>query len=134
MRRDTPLKRTPIKRSTKPITRKAIRAKVSDYEREFQAVRLQVLERAKGRCEFEEVTLAFTGIRRALKGCSGRADHVHHRKPRSRGGSNSLANCCALCWRCHEYIHANPAKATELGLMLSAGASEELSGSCETET
>lgn len=49
--------------------------------------------------------------------CQGRAQHMHHIVLRSRGGSNDLSNLLAVCSACHDWIHGNPLKATELGLM-----------------
>lgn len=47
---------------------------------------------------------------------------LHHRKLRSRGGDNSPSNLVALHHECHnlgtDSVHLNPAKATELGLMV----------------
>lgn len=46
----------------------------------------------------------------------------HHRKLRSRGGTDSPANLVLLCGSgttgCHGWVHANPASATEDGWML----------------
>lgn len=53
-----------------------------------------LLARSNGRCEA------------SLYGCFGQATHIHHKKFRSRGGSNRLVNLCHLCARCHNGVHA----------------------------
>lgn len=40
--------------------------------------------------------------------CSGRAEHRHHRKMRSQGGSDDPSNLLAVCWACHRWIHDHP--------------------------
>jgi hypothetical protein len=39
--------------------------------------------------------------------CSGKACHVHHVMPRSRGGRNVLTSGLLLCNECHKRIHAD---------------------------
>lgn len=39
--------------------------------------------------------------------CGGRACHVHHVMPRSRGGRNVFTNGLLLCNDCHKEAHAN---------------------------
>ncbi|MEE6280181.1 HNH endonuclease [Georgenia sp. MJ170] len=43
---------------------------------------------------------------------------AHHRKLRSRGGGDSLANLMWVCGACHGWIHGNPALATTAGWMV----------------
>lgn len=55
---------------------------------------------------------------------------VHHRKPKQMGGADALttyglANLVSLCRNCHSWVHAHPADAMELGLMLSQSADPE---------
>lgn len=49
---------------------------------------------------------------------------IHHRKLRSRGGTNDLANLIAVHHHCHNLgtnsIHLNPAWATEQGYMVAS--------------
>lgn len=62
--------------------------------------------------------------------CAIRATNVHHRKYRSRRGTNALSNLIDLCTPCHAWIHAHgkfDGPANRLRLALSAGESEELS-------
>lgn len=54
--------------------------------------------------------------------CQGRAEHIHHRKLRSRGGGHTVANLLHVCHLCHGWIHDNPAAATEKGWMVSTWA------------
>ena len=54
--------------------------------------------------------------------CTRRAEHWHHRQLRSRGGAHTVPNGLAVCHACHEWIHQNPARATELGFMVSSWA------------
>lgn len=49
--------------------------------------------------------------------CTGRAVHRHHVRRRSQGGTNDATNTRDLCMPCHEWIHAHPAKAYDLGLL-----------------
>lgn len=57
--------------------------------------------------------------------CSGIAVDLHEPILRSRDPSTenilSPERCVAICRACHEWVHANPALATTLGLMKSAG-------------
>jgi hypothetical protein len=66
-----------------------------------------VLNRAKGYCER----------------CGKPADlALHHRKLKSRGGKDTVANLVAVCHPCHnlgtDSIHLNPQKATLKGWMI----------------
>jgi hypothetical protein len=53
----------------------------------------------------------------------GRADslHVHHRRKRSQGGSDSFANLVTLCSACHDWVHANQVPARQQGWLCSKG-------------
>lgn len=64
------------------------------------AVRALVVSRAGGVCE---------------RCGAAWAAHVHHRKLRSQGGSDSPANLAALCLPCHGWCHAHPADAVADG-------------------
>ena len=69
-----------------------------------------VLGRAKGYCE--------------RCGVPSHDLALHHRKLKSRGGKDEVANLVAVCHKCHnlgtESIHLNPKKATDKGWMVSA--------------
>lgn len=72
---------------------------------EWRKARGEVLKRAVNRCE----------ARRPR--CMGEAAHVHHVLRRSQGGTNEPHNLLAVCFRCHEWIHANPKEAAAAGLL-----------------
>ena len=76
------------------------------YEADFQKMKPIIKARSKGVCE------ARTGV------CTRRAVHVHHRKLRSQGGSNSPDNLIDVCFDCHDWIHLNPAASYEKGWLL----------------
>lgn len=75
------------------------------------SLREMVLARSKGYCEK----------------CGNRLPEswaLHHRKLRSRGGKDEVENFVALHHACHnlgtDSVHANPALATDIGLMVSS--------------
>jgi hypothetical protein len=98
LKRTTPLKRSPFRPTPK-----------NDYEKDLDRVRPTLHQRSKGLCEIR------------LPGCQGIAVHPHHRKLRSRGGSNDLSNLLDVCGNCHDWAHANPELATALGLQVPSG-------------
>lgn len=63
-----------------------------------------VHERSGGICEAQ-----IPGI------CSGRAEHLHHRKFRSGGEDHSVPNLIHICDNCHTRIHAGKATAKKFG-------------------
>jgi 5-methylcytosine-specific restriction endonuclease McrA len=103
------------------------------YEEELQAAKVLVVERSKGICE--AATLVLYNLQHtpetheALelflnRKCGMFAVHVHHRKYRSRGGTNQLSNLAHLCEPCHSWVHSHGGfgePANLLGLALSAG-------------
>ena len=107
--------------------------KVSDFQIEFDAMKPSVHLRSGGLCEaryfaesfapdaHEDVIDAF----RAVK-CGVRATNTHHRKYRSRGGSNALSNLLETCLNCHQWIHSFPELSNRLGLSLHEWESEEI--------
>lgn len=68
-----------------------------------------VYQRSGGLCEAQVSTQ-----------CTGRGEHVHHRKLRSRGGGDGVANLAHLCHHCHDWVHAYPKEATRSGWMVSS--------------
>lgn len=53
--------------------------------------------------------------------CEGGIE-VHHRLPRSGGGSHDLDNLLVICSKAHRYIHAHPAESYERGWLLKRSA------------
>src|ERR1035438_3963460 len=105
------------------------------FRSEFREMRPQVRERSGGDCEMNRFVLknadisdpAITFDLGALMArCDMRATNTHHRKYRSRGGTNSLDNLIDLCGPCHEWVHAYPERSNALGLSLHAGESEDI--------
>lgn len=104
------MKRTPLKRKTElkrgePIRRgQPIKKRVKVVPKGIYA---QVLARDGG-C-----------VARALVPdirCHGRID-PHHALMRSQGGQDTLEDMIAVCRAHHDWIHANPARSYELGLL-----------------
>lgn len=79
--------------------------RLTAFDSEFAAARLQVAERSGGRCEAR------------LACCVGRASHVHHRVLRGQGGGNELENLLHCCDRCHGEIHADVQGSYEAGFL-----------------
>jgi hypothetical protein len=68
-------------------------------------VKAQVRARSGGWCEAK------------IEGwCSFRATHIHHILPR-RFNDHTLANALHCCTHCHMFIHDNPERAYERGLL-----------------
>lgn len=88
------------------------RRRALSYDKEFERARPLIWARSGRRCEAR------------LPGCQGRAVHVHHRRPRGRGGSNDPANLLATCRKCHVWIHDHPLAATRRGLLVPTRATE----------
>jgi len=116
------------------MTRKKTK-RLSDYDREFEIMKPIVMSRAKGWCQASMFTFPYRIADGTLWFACGdgyhphKADHVHHRKYRSRGGTNAESNLIAICNDAHTWIHANggfDGPANKLRLALSAGESEEL--------
>lgn len=97
------LKRTPIKRVSK---------KKAKADRGYAKARQVVLARAGWECE--------ANVEGICKPGPHPAEHVHHRRLRSQGGTHDPSNLMALCHPAHDFAHANPAAAVELGLIVQA--------------
>lgn len=109
--------------------------RLKEYDAEFNRMKPIIMERARGMCEAPKFTFHFARKERGLlwNACDGSkphpAVHVHHRKYRSRGGTNAESNLIALCNDAHSWTHAHGGfgqPANLLGLALSAGESEDL--------
>lgn len=72
------------------------------------ATRELLRARSRGRCE-----ALVPGV------CTHHASDAHHRQ-RRRDGGHGIGNLVDLCRACHRWAHANPARARELGLIVSA--------------
>ncbi len=106
------------------------------YEAEFEAMRPLVKARSGGLCEVPGWTLGceWTGaMNLATTQWAAHSDHhpvathIHHRRYRTRGGTNSLDNLLHVCIGCHDWIHQNGGTggmANLLGLALGADESE----------
>jgi len=103
-------RRTPLKRSAKPMKRSGpIKAKRKS-EAGLAKSRKIVAGRSGGRCE-----ASIRGV------CSGGAECVHHVLRRSQGGGHEPENLLHLCHRCHGWVHANPAVSMEKGWLRKRG-------------
>lgn len=98
LRRTTGLKRTPMRR------RKSKR--LLDYESEFLIAAPLVHVRDNHTCQFHDPD--------GTVSCSGKM-HVHHIRPRGRGGGNELENLILVCGKAHEWIHQHPRDAQDMG-------------------
>tara|TARA_R110002020_G_scaffold155677_3_gene336895 strand:- start:3044 stop:3415 length:372 start_codon:yes stop_codon:yes gene_type:complete len=116
-----------------PIQRKTPMRKVSKKRQKIQGQRRNLVREqlaVRPHCEAGEPIYMYyvnnfgqpyARERRRTDQCQGRATDIHEPLMRSRGGSIlDLDNTVAVCRRCHNWIHENPAVATELGLLRSA--------------
>lgn len=115
-----PLKRTPLKRSTKPLTRTQVR-RVSKKQRaalkDYFAVRASYLAR-NAACEAGPVILkAKLPASYAVPRCEVWASQVHHLAGRGKNLCNE-ETFCAVCDPCHKFIHAHAQKSREPGLLI----------------
>lgn len=120
--------------------------RLSDFDREFEKMKPFAYEESMGVCGARRFVFArlqengFDVNRLPAElsaawwkmdevACGYQIQHVHHRKYRSRGGTNSAKNLIAICQNHHSWIHAHGGfgePANLLGLALSANQSEEL--------
>lgn len=106
VKRSGPLKRsTPLKRGG-PLKRSGpIKSRVRT-DPDLKVARTEAFTRADWICEAR------------WEGCTGRAEHAHHKLRRSQGGKHTPLNLLAVCARCHEQIHRNPDQAVALGHLI----------------
>lgn len=95
------MKRTPIRRGRPPRRRSARNEAQIDELRDSW---LLVSARSRGWCEWPG-------------GCERAAGHFHHVKPRSKGVDHSPANLLHLCAPHHDWAHAHPREARDLGVL-----------------
>jgi hypothetical protein len=115
------MKRTPLKRKT-PLKRggrlQSVSAKRKAEQGDRDECRRLVMARAAGRCEVCPRIADVDPV--TASECYRTASDVHEIKTRARGGSIfEPENCLAVCRKAHDWIHANPALATPLGLLAS---------------
>jgi hypothetical protein len=97
MLRFTPLRRSPL-RKVSPRSRARART--------WAAVCREVFAACGGRCQV------------GGPGCTGWAEHGHHKRAKAQGGLDVESNCLAVCRRCHRYLHENPGFAAARGFIL----------------
>lgn len=104
------MRRSPIKRGTARIPRRTalrpVSTKKAARDRIWVTVRADALARDMG-CRAG----AILDVR-----CGGPLD-VHHIRRRGQGGTDTLDNLITACRSCHDWIHAHPERARELGLL-----------------
>lgn len=81
--------------------------KAKAREAEHRAAAAERREQARGLCE---------GNTPACPPRIHAGAHAHHVELRSQGGANTAANLRWLCWDAHDWVHANPDDARQLGL------------------
>ena len=75
-------------------------------------------KRGKGSVPKKTVAQVLERDNWACARCGGLGGEIHHRLPKSRGGTHDLRNLVLICGRCHRWVHNNPAKAKEEGWTL----------------
>ena len=110
------MKRTPLRRGG-PLRRRTPLRHISPKRAKQQRLRQQMVRDELARRELCEAAAV---IRQAghQPRCHGLAVELHEPLTRARGGSIlDPANTVAICRSCHDWIHVNPASATEIGLL-----------------
>jgi hypothetical protein len=120
------MKRSPIKRSRKPLPfRSARRAAIADERRAFVARILRERPQCEARNYLRPIVGQLVGkdqdrVLAALRGCTWQASEVHELLSRARGGSIvEDANVASLCHWCHGWTTTEPRLATMAGLQRS---------------
>lgn len=120
------MKRSPIKRSRKPLPfRSAKRAAIADERRAFVDRILYERPQCEARHFLRPIVGTLVGIDQdrvlaALRGCTWKSAEVHELLSRARGGSiTEDANVSALCHTCHAWVTTEPRLATMAGLQRS---------------
>jgi hypothetical protein len=99
------VKRSPLRRLS-PMKRS--RSKAGAELRDWQTVKALVVERSGGWCEASTPACP-VGLHRG--------EHLHHVILRSHGGPDEPWNLLHLCHAAHRWVHDNPARSYEMGLM-----------------
>ncbi len=108
------IRRTPLKRSTKPLKRtslKRVSKKRAKENRKYMELRVEFL-RDHPWCEAAAVIWP-EQYRNATLPYSG---EVHHKVDR-RAHFLDVSSWLAVCRESHQWIHANPGQARKLGLL-----------------
>lgn len=93
------MKRTVLKRKTRL---RRVGARGERIREEVDEVRAEKLKKA--------------GKKPSCEGCGAAPPlHLHHLRPRSRGGLHSGRNTILVCFPCHVWIHREPLKARAEG-------------------
>lgn len=103
MKRSSLVRRTPLR----PMSKKRRRAEV-----ELAKSKQVVHRRAGGLCEARGFW---------LDECGWYGTTAHHVLPRSAGGGHEPTNLLWICRQHHHFIHTNPERAYELGLLKKRG-------------
>ena len=127
------MKRSPLRRGG-PLKRRTPLRHMSRKRSKQQRLRREMVHDELAHRELCEAGLVIRQYRLATYGqeyanrlnthayrCNGLAIELHEPLTRARGGSIlDPANTVAICRPCHDWIHAHPAAATDLGLLRSA--------------
>jgi 5-methylcytosine-specific restriction endonuclease McrA len=97
---------TPLPKAPKLSKRKRTERTMRQRNDARIALREEVLMRSHGDCEIRSEV------------CTGKVEHVHHVKRRSRGGKDDLDNVRGTCSMCHEHLHRNVAEAYANGWLV----------------
>lgn len=108
----SPFRRTPLARgvSAAPVAGTPRPPEIAPKKRSggLKPIPVKVREAVKTRADFRcELCRVF-----------GEHLHCHHRRLRSQGGLNEPANLLYVCYTHHNYIHANPELAYEMGWLV----------------
>jgi hypothetical protein len=104
------MKRTPIKRKTE-LKRSGSINKGKPLKKTVKAVPKDIYQQVLAR---DGGCVARSLVEQVR--CAGRID-PHHALMKSQGGKDTLEDLIAVCRAHHDWIHANPAKSYELGLL-----------------
>ena|ERR1035437_9422216 len=79
----------------------------------------RVRERDQHRCQYP-IEMDARGDTWRKCGVSNHTE-AHHRRIRGQGGDDTMENLILLCKEHHDHCHANPAEASEMGLIVLDG-------------
>lgn len=112
MKRSGPLRRTPLRRGSTRLQRKA----------PLRAVSPRATERRTADADWSRLILERAGHRCQFPNCTNPATDAHHIAPKSIAPHLRHApnNGAALCRHHHDWVHNHPMKARALGLYRTA--------------